>query len=129
MPGRVMLWAVVVTLVLTALCLSVASADSVTAEKSRGKTYLTVAAGDDAVYGFRLSLQRGRFRLWDSPPGWEWRLLESWQLEWRTAGPPIVPGQSLSGFMVRFTGPGRNASWETLDAEGNTLAWGRVDLR
>lgn len=129
MSGRTMLCAVVVTLVLMALCLSVACADAVTTQTSKGKTYLTVTAGEKAVYGLQLLLQRGRFRLWDSPPRWSAVLTEDWQLVWRTADAPIAPGASLSGFMVKATGPGRNAVWQTLDADDNPIVWGRIDLK
>ena len=129
MSSRMMLYAALVTLVLTALCLSIACADSVTCQKSKGKSYLTVTAGAKPVYGLQLSLQRGRFRLWDSPWAWSAELERDSQLLWTTADAPIAPGASLSGFMVKATGPGRNTTWATLDEGGNIIDWGRLNLK
>lgn len=129
MSSRMMLCAALVTVVLTAFCLSVACADSVTSQTSKGKAYLTVTADAEPAYGLQLTLTRGRFRQWDSPEGWSAVLVRDSQLLWTTTNAPILPGQALSGFMVKATGPGRNTNWATLDGDGEIIAWGRLNLK
>lgn len=128
MTGRKLV-CVVFVVAFVAVAGQAAVADEVTSDTSKGKCYLTVAAGIAPVYGVHLFLQRGSFHSWMPPDGWTFVQPGPSELVFLTATSPIAVGSVQDAFMVKASGRGANTVWETLGADGAVIDWGRVDLK